>query len=79
MKKLAYYDAKTNPKTYCAVITKGCHLPPGTDPVNWWESVAKREVRKQMHQLVRSDRLTALKWDYYGTYEWLRYCFVLSI
>jgi hypothetical protein len=47
MKKLAYYDARTNPKTYCAVITKGCHLLPGTDPVNWWESIVKREVRKQ--------------------------------
>jgi hypothetical protein len=72
MKKLAYYDAKTNPNTYCAVITKGCHLPPGTDLVNWWESVAKREVRKTIHQL-RLDQLTALKWDYFGTYEWLRY------
>jgi hypothetical protein len=68
IKKLAYYNAKTNPKTYWAVTTKGCHLPPGTDPVNWWESVAKREVRKTIHQL-RSNRLTALKWDYYGTYE----------
>jgi hypothetical protein len=65
MKKLATYDAKTNPRTYCAVITKGCNLPATTDPVNWWESVAKREVRKTIHQL-RSDRLTALKWDYFG-------------
>jgi hypothetical protein len=68
MKKLAYYDAKSNPKTYCAVITKGWHPPPSTDPVNWWEPVAKREVRKKIHQL-RSDRLTALKWDYFGMYE----------
>jgi hypothetical protein len=47
MKKLAHDEAKTNPRTYCAVITKGCNLPPTTDPVNWWKWVAKREVRKK--------------------------------
>jgi hypothetical protein len=65
-KKMAFYDANDHPDTYCSVITKGCHLPPNIEPANWWESVAKREVRKKIHQL-RSDRITALKWDYFGT------------
>jgi hypothetical protein len=65
-KKMAFYDADTHPNTYCSVITKGCHLPPNISPADWWESVAKREVRKKIHQL-RSDRITALKWDYFGT------------
>jgi hypothetical protein len=35
-KKLAYYEAKgAHPYTYCSVITKGCNLPPNTDPINW--------------------------------------------
>jgi hypothetical protein len=66
-RKLAYFDAEAHPNTYCTVITKGCNLPSTTNSFNWCESVAKREVRKKMHQL-RSDRLTALKWDYFGTY-----------
>jgi hypothetical protein len=64
--KMAFYDANAHPDTYCSVITKGCHLPPNINPINWWESVAKKEVRKKIHQL-RSDRITALKWDYFGT------------
>ena len=65
MKKLAYHDPATNPNTYCAVVTKRCHLPPGTDTVSWWETVAKHEVKKKVTQM-RSDRITALKWEYYG-------------
>jgi hypothetical protein len=64
-KKLAYHDPATDPNDYCAVVIRGCHLPPGTDPVSWWETVAKHEVRKTITQL-RSDRITALKWEYYG-------------
>jgi hypothetical protein len=65
-KKLAYHDPSTNPNTYCTVVTKGCHLPPGTDTVSWWETVAKHEGKKKVTQM-RSDRITAfLKWEYYG-------------
>jgi hypothetical protein len=64
-KKLAYRDPAIDPNTYCAVVTRGCHLPPGTDIVSWWETVAKYEVRKQVTQL-RSDQITALKGEYYG-------------
>jgi hypothetical protein len=65
-KKLAYqHDPATNPNTYCAVVTRGCHLPPGIDTVSWWETVAKHEVRKKVTQL-RSDRIAALKGEYYG-------------
>jgi hypothetical protein len=66
MKKLAYHDPATNPNMYCAVVTKGCHLRPGTDTVSWWETVAKHEVKKKVTQ-IRSDRITALKWEYYGS------------
>jgi hypothetical protein len=54
-RKLAYYDAKAHPNTYCSVITKGCNLPPNTDLINWWESVAKREVRKKFINCGRMD------------------------
>jgi hypothetical protein len=55
MKKLlAYHEPATNPNTYCVVITKGCHLPPGTDTVRWWVTVAKYEVKKKVTQM-RSD------------------------
>jgi hypothetical protein len=65
-KKLAYFDPKNqHPNTYCAVVTKGCNLPPGTDSVQWWETLARREVRRKVTQL-RSDRIAALKWAYYG-------------
>jgi hypothetical protein len=66
-KRLAYRDPATDQNTYCAVVTKGCHLPPGTDTdtVSWWETVAKHEVRKKVTQL-RLDQITALKWEYYG-------------
>ena len=65
--KLAYYDAKTHPNTFCAHITKGCNLPPHINPATWWESIARKEVRSKVSQL-RCDKLTALKWDYYGKY-----------
>jgi hypothetical protein len=64
-KKLAYYDPKKHPYTYCAVVTKGCNLPAGTDSIQWWETLAKKEVRRKVTQL-RSDRMAALKWAYYG-------------
>jgi hypothetical protein len=62
-KKLAYHDPATNPNNYCAVVTRGCHLPPGTDTVSWWETVAKHEVRNKFTHL-RSDRITVLKGEY---------------
>jgi hypothetical protein len=40
-KKLAYFDPNQYPNTYCAVVTKGCNLPPGTDTVQWWETLAR--------------------------------------
>ena len=64
-KKLAYFDPNQYPNTYCAVVTKGCNLAPGTDAVQWWETLARREVRRKVTQL-RSDRMSALKWAYYG-------------
>jgi hypothetical protein len=70
--KLAYFDPSRYPNTYCAVVTKGCNLPPGTDAVQWWETLARREeVRRKVRQL-RSDRISALKWAYYG--KCLRVC-----
>ena len=63
--KLAYYDCKQYPNTFCAVITRGCNLPSNINPATWWESIAKKEVKNKVAQL-RSDKLTALKWDYYG-------------
>jgi hypothetical protein len=69
--KLAYYDPGRYPDTYCAVVTKGCNLPPGTDAVQWWETLARREVRRKVRQL-RSDRMSSLKWAYYG--KCLRVC-----
>jgi hypothetical protein len=71
--KLAYFDATRNPNTYCAVITKGCHLPPGMNPVSWWETVARKEVKKKISQL-RSGKLSALKWAYFSKYHWVRVC-----
>jgi hypothetical protein len=44
--KLAFYPPGTNPTSYCAIITRGCNLPIGTDLVKWWETVAKRVVKK---------------------------------
>jgi hypothetical protein len=34
-KKLAYFNPNQHPNTYCAVVTKGCNFPPGTDAVQW--------------------------------------------
>jgi hypothetical protein len=64
MSRLAYRDPATHPQSYCAKVIKGCNLPKGTDTVAWWESIAKHEVRKKVTQM-RSDRITALKWEYY--------------
>jgi hypothetical protein len=44
--KLAFYPPGTNPTSYCAVITRGCNLPQGIDLAKWWETVAKRVVKK---------------------------------
>ena len=67
MNKLAFYDMKANPKTYCAFITKGCGVPEGYDVAAWWESIAKPTVRRKIVQL-RGDRICSLKWQYYGKY-----------
>jgi hypothetical protein len=53
--KMAFYPPGTIPMSYCAIITRGCNLPIGTDLVKWWETVAKRVVKKQIAQL-RSDK-----------------------
>jgi hypothetical protein len=70
-KKLAYFDPNQYSNTYCAVVTKGCNLPPGTDCVQWWETLVRREVPRKVTQL-RSDRIAAMKWAYYG--KCLRLC-----
>jgi hypothetical protein len=44
--KLAFYPPGTNPASYCAIITRGCNLPRGTNLAKWWETVAKRVVKK---------------------------------
>jgi hypothetical protein len=73
--KLAYYSPLTNPMSYCAIVTRGCHLPQGTDPVTWWETVARRVVNKKVNQL-RSDKMTALKKQYFGKWwAWVRFQF----
>ena len=64
-KKMAYYDRHANPSTYCAIITKGCGIPETYDAAQWWETLAKQTVRRKVSQL-RGDRMTALKWEYYG-------------
>jgi hypothetical protein len=67
MSKLAYHPIETHPDSYCAIITQGCNLPANLsmDPASWWEIIAKKEVKRKISQL-RSDKLTALKWLYYG-------------
>jgi hypothetical protein len=73
--KLAYYSPITNPMSYCAIVTRGCHLPPGINPVTWWETVARRVVNKKVNQL-RSDKMTALKKQYFGKWwAWVRFQF----
>jgi hypothetical protein len=44
--KLAFYPSGSNPTSYCAIITRGCDLPRGTNLAKWWETVAKRVVKK---------------------------------
>jgi hypothetical protein len=63
--KLAYYPPGTNTTSYCAIITRGCNLPPGVDYAQWWETVAKRTVKRKIAQL-RSDKINALRKAYYG-------------
>jgi hypothetical protein len=58
--KLAFYPPGTNPTSYYAIITRGCNLPQGIDLAQWWETVAKRVVKRKIAQL-RSDKITALK------------------
>jgi hypothetical protein len=73
--KLAYYSPRTNPTSYCAIITSGCNLPEGTDLAQWWETVAKRVVKKKVNQL-RSDKMTALKKAYFGKWwAWVQFQF----
>jgi hypothetical protein len=68
--KLAYYRPGANPGSYCNIITRGCHLPQGQDHAQWWETIAKRVVKRKIAQL-RSDKITALKKAYYG--KWWSY------
>jgi hypothetical protein len=71
--KLAYYPPGTNSTSYCAIITKGCNLPPGVDLAGWWETVAKRTVKRKIAQL-RSDKINALKKTYFGKWwEWVQF------
>jgi hypothetical protein len=65
--KLALYPPGTNPTSYCAIITRGCNLPHGIDLAKWWETVAKRVVKREINQL-RSDKITALKKAYFGNW-----------
>jgi hypothetical protein len=74
--KLAYYAPGTNPTSYCARIIRGCHLPPDLDPAQWWETVAKRTVKRKIAQL-RSDKINALKKAYFGKWwAWVRFQFL---
>jgi hypothetical protein len=66
--KLAYYPERTYTSSYCSLITIGCNLPPGLDHANWWETVAKRVVKRKLSQLW-SDKINALKKAYYGKYH----------
>jgi hypothetical protein len=73
--KLAYYSIRSNPMSYCAIITRGCNLPKDTNVVTWWETVARRAVKKKVNQL-RSDKMTALKKEYFGKWwAWVRFQF----
>jgi hypothetical protein len=63
--KLAYYPPGSNPRSYCNIIMKGCNLPEGQDHAQWWETIAKRTVKRKIAQL-RSDKINALKKAYYG-------------
>jgi hypothetical protein len=70
--KLDFFDHATcYPNTYCAVVTKGYILVPhGMKPIVWWETIARKEVKKKVSKL-RSDKLTAsLKWVYIGKLAW---------
>jgi hypothetical protein len=72
---MAFYPPGTNPTSYCAIITRGCNLPIGTDLVKWWETVAKRVVKKTINQL-RSDKMTAFKKAYFGKWwAWVQFKF----
>ena len=68
--KLFYYPIDTHPNSYCAIITRGCnlHVTCNMDPASWWELIAKKEVKRKISQL-RSDKLTSLKWLYYGKWS----------
>jgi hypothetical protein len=71
--KLAFYSTRSNPRSYCAIITRGCNLPQGTDLAQWWETVAKRVVKKKINQL-RLDKMTALKKAYFGKWwAWVQF------
>ena len=72
--KLFFYPVDTHPNSYCAIITRGCNLHHtcSMDPASWWELIAKKEVKRKICQL-RSDRLTALKWMYYGKWSAVRF------
>jgi hypothetical protein len=73
--KLAFYSTRSKPMSYCAIITRGCNLPQGTDVAQWWETVARRAVKKKVNQL-RSDKMTALKKAYFGKWwAWVQFQF----
>ena len=63
--KLEYADPQTNPDTFCAFIIKACNLPPEMDPKEWWNSFGKSKTREKLTKL-RNDRITGLKWEFYG-------------
>jgi hypothetical protein len=75
MDQLAFYLPGTNPESYCAVITRGCNLPQGTNLAQWWETVARRVVKRKINQL-RSDKINALKKTYFGKWwAWVQFQF----
>ena len=63
--KLEYKDPKKHPETFCAVIIRAVNLPPHINCENWWNTYGKAKTREKLTKL-RNDRITALKWAYYG-------------
>ena len=63
--KLNYYNPDQFPKTFCAFIIKGINLPSDVNPQNWWDTFGKARTRERLTKL-RNDKITGLKWAYYG-------------
>ena len=80
--KLEYADPIRFPKTFCAVIIKGCNLPPEMDPERWWNSFGKMRT-KEIVTKIRNDKITGLKWEFFGKWGGFLNCyiswFILSI